>query len=99
MKKTGVVCTLTSAQSWVLRWPADLQRLTVRSIIRDVMIGDHMIGKTVTLLALSALAAHAQDAWPTKQWPTTTLQAANINRAVVDSIDAEITSGRYGFVD
>jgi CubicO group peptidase (beta-lactamase class C family) len=58
-----------------------------------------VISKASALLVLSALAANAQDTSPTKQWPTTTLQAANINRAVVDSIDAEITSGRYGFVD
>ena len=58
-----------------------------------------MIRKASALLVLTALAAHAQGASPTKQWPTTTLQAAGINRAVVDSIDAEITSGRYGFVD
>ena len=47
----------------------------------------------------AALAANAQTAWPTKAWPTTTLEAARINRAVVDSIDAEIASGRYGYVD
>ena len=61
--------------------------------------GDLVIRKASILLVLSALAANAQDTSPTKGWPRTTLQAAGINRSVVDSIDAEIASGRYGFVD
>ena len=48
--------------------------------------GDYVIRKASALLVLTALAAHAQGASPTKAWPTTTLQAAGINRAVVDSI-------------
>ena len=37
--------------------------------------------------------------WPTRQWQTATPQAVGLNAAVLDSIDAEITSGRYGYVD
>jgi CubicO group peptidase (beta-lactamase class C family) len=52
------------------------------------------------LCATAATPAAAQTAtWPTKQWPTTTPQAAGLNAAVLDSIDAEITAGRYGYVD
>jgi len=58
-----------------------------------------VIGRVSALLAVSALAAGAQTVWPTKGWPTTTLGDAKINKAVVDSIDAEIASGRYGYVD
>ena len=58
-----------------------------------------MVGKSSVLVILSAVAASSQTVWPTKQWPATTLQAARINRAVVDSIDAEISAGRYGYVD
>jgi CubicO group peptidase (beta-lactamase class C family) len=55
------------------------------------------------LLIAAAPAAPAQTAapttWPTKQWPTATPQAVGLNAGVLDSIDAEITSGRYGYVD
>src|SRR5690349_19154254 len=58
-----------------------------------------VISRASALGILFAFSANAQTVWPTKQWPTTTLQAAKINRAVVDSIDSEIASGRYGYVD
>ena len=41
----------------------------------------------------------AQTAWPTKGWPTATPQAVGLNAKVLDSLDAEIASGRYGNVD
>jgi CubicO group peptidase (beta-lactamase class C family) len=44
-------------------------------------------------------ALGAQTPWPTKGWPTTTPKAVGLNAAVLDSIDAEIASGRYGLVD
>ena len=37
--------------------------------------------------------------WPTKGWPTATPQAVGLNAKVLDSLDAEIASGRYGYVD
>jgi CubicO group peptidase (beta-lactamase class C family) len=58
--------------------------------------------KVAGLFALSSLAAVAADAqapWPTRGWPTATPQAVGLNAAVLDSIDAEITQGRYGYVD
>jgi CubicO group peptidase (beta-lactamase class C family) len=51
------------------------------------------------VLALCGTTASAQTPWPTKAWQTTTPAAVGINAKVLDSIDAEITSGRYGYVD
>ena len=56
----------------------------------------------VSLLGTSLAAwpnAWAQTSMPTKGWPTATPQEVGLNAAVLDSIDAEITSGRYGYVD
>jgi CubicO group peptidase (beta-lactamase class C family) len=45
-------------------------------------------------------AGHAQTpAWPGAEWPSTTPGAVGLEVAVLDSIDAEIRSGRYGHVD
>ena len=46
-----------------------------------------------------ASTAAAQPAWPTKGWPNATPQSVGLNSAVLDSIDAEIKAGRYGYVD
>ncbi|HEX8830572.1 MAG TPA: serine hydrolase, partial [Longimicrobium sp.] len=43
--------------------------------------------------------AHAQATFPAERWPTATPRQVGLNAAVLDSIDAEIRSGRYGFVD
>jgi len=53
------------------------------------------------LLPALALAASAQVApgFPGSTWPTTTPAAAEINAAVLDSLDREIAAGRYGFVN
>src|SRR3712207_2556620 len=58
-------------------------------------------GAAALLLALSLRGAGAQTspAWPTKAWPTAAPQAVGLNAAVLDSIDAEIRSGQYGYVD
>jgi len=50
------------------------------------------------LLAL-AVAAATQGPWPTSGWPRTNPEAAGFSTAVLDSVDAEVRSGRYGFVD
>lgn len=43
---------------------------------------------------------HAQTpGWPGAQWPNTTPGAVRLEVTVLDSIDAEIRSGRYGHVD
>jgi CubicO group peptidase (beta-lactamase class C family) len=57
-----------------------------------------MIRRSVFALAL-ALALPLEAQWPTRGWLASTPQAAGISRAVLDSIDAEIKAGRYGYVD
>ncbi len=49
------------------------------------------------LLLLAAGSAAAQA--PGKSWPTATASSVGLNGAVLDSIDREIKSGRYGYVD
>src|SRR5687767_2814786 len=53
------------------------------------------------LLLASAVArpAPAQSTWPTKAWPTAGPAAVGMNGRVLDSIDADIRSGKFGFVD
>lgn len=51
------------------------------------------------LVAIGGPAARAQTAPPAKEWPVATPQAVGLNPKVLDSLDAEITSGRYGYVD
>lgn len=50
-------------------------------------------------LASPAPSDDAQSAWPTKQWTTGSPQSVGLNVAVLDSINAEITAGRYGYID
>ena len=50
-------------------------------------------------LAAPAFSADAQSAWPTKQWTTGSPQSVGLNVATLDSISAEITAGRYGYID
>jgi len=57
------------------------------------------VAGVLLLSSIAAAAAGAQQSWPTKEWPTATPQAVGLNPAVLDSIDAEITAGRYGYVD
>ena len=52
-----------------------------------------------SIIPIVAATAAAQISSPTKGWPTTTPRAVGLNAAVLDSIDAEISSGRYGYVD
>jgi CubicO group peptidase (beta-lactamase class C family) len=51
------------------------------------------------LLAGTTSPSAAQTASPTKGWPTATPQAVGLNAKVLDSLDQEIASGRYGNVD
>ena len=41
----------------------------------------------------------AQTPAPTKTWPTAPAATVGVDRRVLDSIDAEIKAGRYGYVD
>jgi len=47
-----------------------------------------------TILALAAIQQ-----FPGTSWPTATPQQAGFSQAVFDSVDSEIRSGRYGYVD
>ena len=63
----------------------------------------HVVAVSMIVAAASSLstaqAQSTQGPWPTKGWPTATPQAVGLNAAVLDSIDAEIKAGRYGYVD
>ncbi|HYH80188.1 MAG TPA: serine hydrolase [Longimicrobium sp.] len=52
-----------------------------------------------TLIAAAAPGARAQAPFPAERWQTASPQSLGLNAAVLDSIDAEIRSGRYGHVD
>jgi CubicO group peptidase (beta-lactamase class C family) len=41
----------------------------------------------------------AQGAAPQRKWPVASPASVGLNRAVLDSIDAEITAGKYGYID
>ncbi|MGH7710044.1 MAG: serine hydrolase domain-containing protein, partial [Gemmatimonadaceae bacterium] len=51
------------------------------------------------LVLTAALPVRGQAAYPGRTWPTAEPRAVGINVVVLDSIDSEITSGRYGYVD
>jgi CubicO group peptidase (beta-lactamase class C family) len=53
----------------------------------------------ITTLVIAAPSAQSQANWPTKQWPTATPQSVGVNVAVLDSINAEIAGGKYGYID
>lgn len=48
---------------------------------------------------LSAPSAMAQDQWPTKRWPTATPAAVGLDAKTLAELDADIASGKYGYVD
>lgn len=59
--------------------------------------------RTFTRLAVISLAfalpADAQRPFPGATWPAATPAEVGLSAAVLDSIDGEITAGRYGYVD
>ncbi|MFL5612989.1 MAG: serine hydrolase domain-containing protein [Gemmatimonadaceae bacterium] len=72
------------------------------------------VSRLLTLLVLTCLlasvtrnawgqeqqgASRTKAAWPTKAWTRATPRAMGVNSAVLDSIDADITSGAYGYID
>ena len=55
---------------------------------------------SVSAAALALLAASSLGAQPTMfTWPTSTPSKVGLNAAVLDSLDAEITAGKYGNID
>ncbi len=59
--------------------------------------------RSLALLLVATLAfpgrAGAQRGFPATRWPAATPAEVGLNGAVLDSIDAEIRAGRYGYVD
>ena len=53
----------------------------------------------ISILLIAAAACSLQAQSPTQSWPTGTPQSVGLNAAVLDSVDSEITAGRYGYVD
>jgi hypothetical protein len=51
------------------------------------------------LLSGAPVLATAQSPKPSAPWPVATPAAEGVNRRVLDSIDAEIRRGDYGYVD
>jgi parallel beta-helix repeat protein len=52
------------------------------------------------LLSMVAVSTGvAQTPWPTERWSETTPEAVGLSSATLDSIDAEIRAGEYGYVD
>ncbi len=62
------------------------------SIVRSLLASTVLL--TTSTLALAAQAAPART-----EWPRATPAKVGLNAAVLDSIDAEIRSGRYGYID
>jgi CubicO group peptidase (beta-lactamase class C family) len=48
---------------------------------------------------LIAPSAMAQEQWPTKRWPTATPAAVGLDAKTLAELDADIASGKYGYVD
>ncbi len=51
---------------------------------------------------LTALLVHSPDAqsqWPTKTWPSSTPRAVGLDPTMLARLDADIASGKYGYVD
>jgi CubicO group peptidase (beta-lactamase class C family) len=59
----------------------------------------HHVVSFALIVATASSAIVQATAWPTKGWPTGTPQSVGLNAKVLDSLDAEIRSGRYGNVD
>lgn len=51
------------------------------------------------VLVFSFAGASAQGTAPGRAWPVATPASVGLNKAVLDSIDAEIKAGKYGYVD
>jgi CubicO group peptidase (beta-lactamase class C family) len=54
---------------------------------------------TAFVLLVFASTLRGQEQFPGRAWPTAEPREVGINVAVLDSIDGEISSGRYGYVD
>ncbi|HMV31748.1 MAG TPA: serine hydrolase [Gemmatimonadales bacterium] len=73
--------------------------MTPRPTLPHVVRPLHSLALAGVCLALAAGTASAQQAAPGRDWPTATPARVGLNAAVLDSIHAEISAGRYGLVD
>jgi CubicO group peptidase (beta-lactamase class C family) len=55
--------------------------------------------RLITGVAGFSAAALAQNSAPSGKWPTASATSLGLNRAVLDSLDTEISAGKYGYVD
>jgi CubicO group peptidase (beta-lactamase class C family) len=51
------------------------------------------------LAALLVPCARAQNPWPTKRWPTATPDAVGLDPKTLADLDADLASGKYGYID
>ena len=62
-----------------------------------------LIAACLPLLGVSAIfpgrLLAATEQWPTKRWPTATPQSAGLDARKLAEFDAEIASGKFGYVD
>jgi CubicO group peptidase (beta-lactamase class C family) len=57
------------------------------------------LAASIPSLILIASAASAQDQWPTRGWPSTTPPEVGLDAKVLAAFDADISEGKYGYVD
>ena len=53
----------------------------------------------VLLTTLLVHSSAAQSQWPTKTWPSSTPRAVGLDPTILARFDADIASGKYGYVD
>lgn len=58
-----------------------------------------LVAATVAYLAGAPSSALAQGSAPKGKWPVASPASVGLNKAVLDSLDAEIAAGKYGFID
>jgi CubicO group peptidase (beta-lactamase class C family) len=63
------------------------------------MIRNWLRGALPLAALIATAAAGGAQGYPGERWPTATPASVGVSGAVLDSIDAEIRSGRYGYVD
>ncbi len=58
-----------------------------------------LVAATVAYMAGAPSSALAQGSAPKGKWPVASPASVGLNKAVLDSLDAEIAAGKYGFID
>jgi CubicO group peptidase (beta-lactamase class C family) len=68
-----------------------MKKLITRSAVAAIAALATMVG--------ASTSARAQRPISSGKWPTSSVEKLGLNRAVLDSLDTEITAGSYGYVD